>query len=102
MQSYVLGHCCHIAADVVSGPYIDALDARLGGPGWQKLDRGHIIAVIENEVSRILFNGVPTAGGHELDNWWPEPALIPPPFYKAFRDSLLEVYGPDAHRSGSG
>lgn len=100
MQSYVLGHCCHIAADVVSGPYVDALEGRLGGAAWQKLTRAQIVADIENEASRIMFNGVPRAGRGELDHWWPDPPGIPRAFYKAFNDALTEVYGLQGRRGG--
>ncbi|MEP7000489.1 MAG: zinc dependent phospholipase C family protein, partial [bacterium] len=32
MQAYVLGHLCHIAADVLSHPYFESVEARLATP----------------------------------------------------------------------
>lgn len=100
MQSYVLGHCCHIAADVVTAPYIAALEGRYGEPGWQKLSRAQIISGIETEVSRLMFNGGPTAGGAELDSWFPLPAEVPAAFLGASVEAFTDSYGPDARHKG--
>lgn len=100
MQAYVLGHCCHIATDVVSSPYVDALEARLGEPGRPKLNRTQVISAIETEVLNLMFAPTAPPTGHEVDTWWPEPALVPKPFYTAFREALEAVYGAGAQREG--
>lgn len=100
MRAYVLGHCCHIATDVVSSPYVDALEARLGEPGRPKLNRTQVISAIETEVLNLLFAPTAPPTGHEVDSWWPEPALVPKPFYTAFREALEAVYGAGAQREG--
>ena len=100
MRSYVLGHCCHIATDVISAPYIDALESRLGDAGWTKLTQAQVISAIEAQVLQRMFAPTAPPTGHELDTWWPEPALVPAPFYTAFREALEETYGAGARREG--
>ncbi len=100
LRSVVLGHCCHIATDVVSSPYVDALEARLGTPGRPKLTRAQVVSAIEAEVLGLMFAPTAPATGHEVDTWWPDPALVPAPFYTAFREALEAVYGAGARREG--
>ncbi|MBL8481484.1 MAG: hypothetical protein JNJ60_04770 [Rhodocyclaceae bacterium] len=100
MQAYVLGHCCHIATDVISSPYVDALEARLGDATRPRLNRTQVISAIETEVLNLMFAPTAPATGHEVDTWWPEPALVPKPFYTAFREALEAVYGAGANKEG--
>ena len=100
MRSVVLGHCCHIATDVISSPYVDALEARLGVPGRPKLSADQVISAIEAEVLNLMFAPSAPATGHEVDSWWPEPALVPSVFYTAFREALEATYGAGAQREG--
>ena len=100
LRSYALGHACHIATDVVTGPYVDALEARLGDATRPKLTRAQAIAAIEAEVLRGFFGASAPPNGHEVDSWWPEAALVPKPFYTAFREALEATYGAGARREG--
>ncbi len=100
LRSYALGHACHIATDVVTGPYLDALEARLGDATRPKLTRAQAIAAIESELLRGFFGASAPPNGHEVDSWWPEPALVPAPFYTAFREALEATYGAGARREG--
>ncbi len=50
MQSYVLGHFCHVATDLLSAPYIDNLEWRLttaGPPPWTKRTREEITGALD-------------------------------------------------------
>lgn len=100
MQAYLLGHACHIATDVVCTPYVDALVTRLGTPDRPALGRNQVISAIEAEVLARMFNPSAPPTGHEVDGWWPEPALVPAPFFTAFREALEAVYGAGANREG--
>lgn len=101
MQAYVLGHCCHIAADVVTAPYIGALESRFGGGGWTKVSRWQIIRALEEEVARRVF-GSPAGVVPNLSDWWPMPEQVPRQFYRAFVHAVEQVYGPQGRRSGAG
>ncbi len=100
LRAYALGHACHIAVDVVTGPYIDALEARLGDATRPKLTRAQVIAAVEAEVLRGFFGASAPPNGHEVDAWWPDPALVPAPFYTALREALEATYGAGARREG--
>ncbi len=100
LRSCLLGHACHIATDVVTAPYVEALATRLAGPGEPALTRAQVISAIEAEVLALMFATGAPATGHEVDTWWPEPALVPKPFYTAFREALEATYGAGARREG--
>lgn len=103
MQAYVLGHFCHVAADVLSTPFVDSLEWRLGHGGdspWQKRTREEITGAIEAETARSIFRrGSETRGSGWID-WWPAPEQIPSAFYAATIEALEETYGPGATRLG--
>ena len=103
MQAYVLGHFCHVAADVVSAPFIDNLEWRLGStaaPARAKMSRAQIIGALETEVSKIIFRrGTETRGNNWVD-WWPTKGQVPDAFFTAYHQALEQTYGPGAVRAG--
>tara|TARA_R110000744_G_scaffold158119_6_gene274083 strand:- start:2410 stop:5088 length:2679 start_codon:yes stop_codon:yes gene_type:complete len=90
MRAYVLGHLCHIAADVVSHPYINAYE----WSGAPKPD-GNQHAIVEGEidalVARDLLQRECTLSGNDWDKWWPSENL-PEPFFDAYAEALERTY----------
>jgi hypothetical protein len=106
MQAYVLGHVMHVAADVVSVPWIDNLAwmpgraAAAPNPGVTKLSREQVVGGIEAEVARVMFGRGTRTRGSDWADWFPAPKQVPDAFYSAMRQALEEFYGPGAVRVG--
>lgn len=100
LKSYALGHACHIAADVVIGPYVDALEARLGDAARPPLNRTQVVAAIDTLVQQRLFTAAASPAGLAIDGFWPDAAGVPPVFYGIFREALEATYGAGASREG--
>jgi hypothetical protein len=105
MQAYALGHLCHVAADVVSHPYVDDVAAHLstaGAGGIPALTRQQVIGGLEVEVSQKFLGRGTTTRGADWPTWWPGEGDVPSEFYPAFKDTLEELYGPGARQPGFG
>ena len=96
MRAYVLGHLCHVAADVVSHPYVNDFQ-------WEQPphDVKKFHADAEGEMDALVARGVlrrdSTRSGQDWDVWWP--AEDPPPqFFAAYAEALEEVYKARSHR----
>ncbi|MBL8350728.1 MAG: hypothetical protein JNL87_10470 [Burkholderiaceae bacterium] len=106
MQAYVLGHLAHVAADVVSVPWIDNLAWQPGraaappNPALPKLRRDAVIGAIETEVARVMFGRGTRTRGSDWADWFPSPRQVPGAFYSAMQQALEELYGPGAVRVG--
>lgn len=90
MRAYVLGHLCHIAADVVSHPYVNDFE-------WEEhrndLKKFHAKAEGEMDalVAKDILRRESTRAGQEWDRWWPSEDL-PSQFFTAYEEALEEVY----------
>ena len=103
MQAYLLGHFCHVATDMLSAPYIDNLEWRLGTagpPAWTKLSREDVTGALDVEVARRIFRRGDETRGGDWVNWWPTEGQVPRAFYKATKEALEEIYGTGAIRPG--
>ena len=94
MQAYVLGHVCHVAADLVSSPYLDNLEFRFGDATRPALTRNAIVGALEVEVSNRLFQRGTRVRGNDWADWWPSPKQVPDAFYRAYRQAVEQSYPP--------
>ncbi len=101
MGAYVLGHLCHVAADLESAPFLTDVTAHLGAGGTRRQSFQEVADAIDEAVARKVFQR-DEARGREWSSLWIEPALIPGHFFEAYRSALEEVYGPGARRSRAG
>ena len=92
MRAYVLGHLCHVAADVVSHPYINDLEWHLGNRSRPKLSHGGGEGSIDARVARQILLRRSTREGQEWDKWWPTRDEVPEVFFAAYTDALDLVY----------
>jgi len=96
MRAYTLGHLCHIAADVISHPYVNDYQ-------WQDppKDVKKFHAAIEGEmdalVARQVLRRKSTRSGQDWDVWWPS-EQPPTQFYAAYADALESVYTAQSRR----
>jgi hypothetical protein len=100
MRGYVLGHFCHVAADVVSAPYLEDVTAHLGTAARAQLSRTAAIGAIETKVSTDLFRRGTETRGRDWNKWWPSGGDLPGVFFRAWKLALEELYGPGAVRPG--
>jgi hypothetical protein len=100
MRGYVLGHFCHVAADVVSAPYLQDITAHLGEAGRAQLSQTAAIGAIETRVSTELFRRGTDTRGRDWNNWWPSGGDLPGVFFRAWKLALEELYGNGAVRPG--
>ncbi len=92
MQAYVLGHFCHVAADLVLAPYIDNLHWRLGDANRPALSREQIVGALDVEVSRSLFQRGTKARGNDWADWWPSPGQVPDAFYEGYKRAIEDTF----------
>ncbi len=93
MQAYVLGHLCHLATDVVSGPYLDDLEFHLGLGRQAGVRLGAAAGPIDARVAIQVLQRSGPRDGPSWQEWWPPPDAVPAPFYEAFRQAFEDVYG---------
>lgn len=102
MRAALLGHFCHIAADVVTAPYIDDLRFHLGTVAQPQLTRQEIVGAIDVEVSRTLFRKGISTRGSDWARWWPSVDTVPGYYFEAWVEAAEAEYGPGAVREGLG
>lgn len=96
MRAYTLGHLCHVAADVISHPYINQYQ-------WvdppRDVEKYH--AKIEGEIDALvattLLRRESTRSGQGWDTWWPG-ETPPEQFFSAYADALEQVYSAQSSR----
>jgi hypothetical protein len=97
LRAYILGHSCHVAADLVSSPFVDALTWQLGEGGRARLTEAQVIRAIDLAAARLFSRDQPPdAHGQPYQGWWLKPADLPQGFFDAFKEALDEIYGPGA------
>jgi hypothetical protein len=95
MRGYVLGHTCHIAADLVSAPFVFGLKSRLGVGGVGPFSESQITEAIEERVANRIF-GKSHARGDDFKDWWPTTIDLPIKFFDAYKEALEAKFGPGA------
>lgn len=100
VRAFVLGWATHIATDVVSGPYVKALEWRLDPQKNKFRKTGNIDATLDGYVAFRLF-GLEEEGGKIWSNWWPQAGGLPDKVFDAYKAALEQVYGPNARPQGS-
>ena len=96
MRAFVLGHLCHIGADVVSHPYINDYQWQ-DPPHDVKKFHADIEAEMDALVARTLLRRDSTRSGQDWDVWWPSEEL-PTEFFGAYADALEQVYTAQSRR----
>lgn len=100
MRSYMLGHMCHVAADVICHPFVDDIafnrDPDAPSPA---LSRERIIAALETEVADKLFRAGADTRSDSWAAFWPAVDEVPEQFFEAYRETL-ENFLPAARRTG--
>jgi hypothetical protein len=100
VRAFVLGWATHIAADVVSSPYVKALEWRLDAEKNQFRQVANIDSSLDGYVAFRLF-GLEDKGGKIWSDWWPEATTLPGKVFDAYTAALESVYGPNARPQGS-
>lgn len=95
VRAYVLGHACHIAADLISAPFVLGVTSQLGVAGSSQLNQARVTEAIEKAVSQNLF-GQASARGDAFKDWWPASDALPVKFFDAYKETLEAKFGPGA------
>src|SRR6266850_395546 len=95
MRGYVLGHTCHIAADLVSAPFVFGVKSRLGAAGVGPFSESQITEAIEERVANKLF-GKSSARGDDFKDWWPTAIDLPIKFFDAYKEAREAKFGAGA------
>jgi zinc dependent phospholipase C len=96
MQAYVLGHLCHVAADVLSHPYFEAIEARLATPApnaIRVMGRDDVAGAFDVRVASTFFGRGTDTRTKQWADWFPEPGEVPGAFAKALAASIQSLYG---------
>lgn len=97
MRAYVLGHLCHVATDVVCGPYLEALrwaDRPKAAPRFTEdgvaalRSEAHLDGVV---AQRVLMRGSTREGEH-WSHWWPPVGDVKDYFFAAYHSTLERTY----------
>jgi hypothetical protein len=100
VRAFVLGWATHIATDVVSGPYIKALEWRLDEKKNRFRDPEVIHSSLDGYAAIRLF-GLEDKGGKIWSAWWPKANELPANTFEAYKAALESLYGPNARPAGS-
>jgi hypothetical protein len=101
LRAYLLGHACHIAADLVSAPFVEAVSGQPGDATRAQLTPEQVSAALESAAARLFrpdLVGSPELGprGDIFQDWWLDPGDLPARFFDAFKEALDLTYGPGA------
>jgi hypothetical protein len=101
VQAYLLGHLCHVAADVVSHPWFEEVESHLGVPGRGRLTRDAVAGALDRHVAAAYFaRSDGRTHGRDWGPWWAVPGDLPDAFYTAYDGALRELYGDDGRPEG--
>ncbi|SEA37178.1 Zinc dependent phospholipase C [Thiothrix caldifontis] len=91
MRAFVLGHVCHIAADVVSHPYVNGIQWQTVEDGIEKF-HAPTERNMEAYIARTVLGRSSTRSGQAWDLWWPTSDEVPRQFFSAWEEALKAVY----------
>lgn len=93
VRAYILGHLCHVAADVVSHPMVNDLEWHPGTSGHDKRDHGYSEVRWDAKLAERAFrrSGVHASPGWQ--DWYPEEDSFHPSFFDAYADAFRLTYG---------
>ncbi|BDI04730.1 hypothetical protein [Sphaerotilus microaerophilus] len=104
MRAFALGWACHIATEVASAPYRDAVAAELGdtaaAPPRQRLSVQAVRGALEEAVARQVYRRTNPRGG-DWNGWLPADDQVPQALFEALAAAAADVYGQGARVSGS-
>jgi hypothetical protein len=89
VRAYVLGHLAHLAGDVVSHPYVNAVEWRRGRPSF---DHSKTEGSIDARVARQVLGRSSTREGQRWSAWWPDAKEVPAQLPAAYAAALEQVY----------
>ncbi|HTG33675.1 MAG TPA: hypothetical protein VLB76_12175 [Thermoanaerobaculia bacterium] len=89
LRAYVLGHLAHLAGDIVSHPYVNAVEWGRGEPAF---DHTATEGSIDARVARQVFGRPSTREGQRWEAWWPLPEEVPAWLPAAYAEALEQVY----------
>jgi hypothetical protein len=96
--AYLLGHLCHVAADVVSHPLYDDVAWHFSDARVAALDRTRVASAMDGAVARrFLQLGSPT--GESFASWFPGGHDVDTQLFRALHSAFTDVYGGDKRRS---
>jgi hypothetical protein len=98
LAAYALGHLCHIAADVVSHPYINDLEWHAANRTRKKFSHSGGEGSIDAQVARQVLLREGTREGQDWDVWWPTFDEVPHAFFDAYVEALETVYSARSSR----
>jgi hypothetical protein len=95
MRAYVLGHLCHVAADALSHPYFEAIEARLAtpAPAVRVMGRDDVAGAFDVRVADTFFGRGTDTRTKKWADWFPTPGEVPDSFAKALAASIQSLYG---------
>ena len=101
LRAYILGHACHIAADVISAPFVNAAVWQFGEPGRGRLSLEQVASAIDKASAQLFRRDlrqtdVLAARGNLYADWWLKPNDLPRGLLDAFREALEATYGAGA------
>ncbi len=101
VRAYLLGHLCHIAADVICTPYVNDIEWHAASGTQPKLTHQQVIGAIEARVATDIFGRNFRTRGDDWGNWWPAPGKIPASLFKAYKETLEHYFGTGARQKGA-
>ena len=99
MRAYALGHLCHIAADVLSHPYFESIEARLSAPAAgtvpavRFMRRDDVAGAFDVRVASTFFGRGTDTRDKKWADWFPTPGDVPKAFSRAMAASIESIYG---------
>jgi Zinc dependent phospholipase C len=97
MRAYVLGHLCHVAADVLSHPYFESIEARLAdaaaAPPVRRMSRGDVAGAFDVRMAHDFFRRTNDTRNSKWADWFPDPGELPDAFATAMAGAITGLYG---------
>jgi hypothetical protein len=98
IRAYVLGHFCHLAADIISHPFINDLEWHLGTDERDKLEHSDGEGSHDAMLAQRLYGLSGTRGGDSWDAWWPTLDEVPPQLFEGYAAALERIYKAESKR----
>lgn len=96
VRAYVMGHLTHLAADIVSHPFINDLEWHEGTEAAPHREHGDNEKAIDVAVAQTLFGkgGIRSGVDDGWQRWWPADDALHSSFYDAYAAAFTDTYGP--------